>query len=162
MTAQRPRRHVAPVQDSSAGQLVPPGTDSTGAWPAGAKRWLVAGGAAAASGVPAAVFTLTSRTAAQPVLVTVVVLATIVFVSSVAAVIYQARQETLRKRMELHAVTTVADALAACIDDLHRHADDPADKASVAEARRVRDSARQYVTEHGTEVLDRLTERPKP
>jgi hypothetical protein len=42
------------------------------------------------------------------------------------------------------------------------HADDPTDNASVAEARRVRDSARHYVTEHGTDVLARLTERPKP
>lgn len=105
--------------------------------------------------------TLTSRTVAQPVLITVVVLAAIITLSSVAAVIYQARQETLRKQIELHPVTTVANALAACLNDVHRHADDPADNASVAEARRVRDSARHYVTGHGTDVLARLTERPK-
>lgn len=160
MTAQRPGRHVTPVEDPPTGRLVPPDADPTGSRPTGAKRWLITAGASAASGTPAAVLTLTSRTAAQPALIIVVVLAAIVLVSSITAVIYQARQETVRKQIELHPVTTIADALAACIDDIHRHADDPADKASVAEARRVRESARRYLIEYGTDILARLTERP--
>jgi hypothetical protein len=162
MTAQRPGRHVAPVEEPPVGQLVPPDAGTTGSWPAGAMRWLITAGAAAAPGIPAAVLTLTTRTAAQSALITVVVLAAIVIITSATAVIYQARQETLRKQMELQAESAIANALAACLDDLHRHADDPADKASVAEARRVRDSARHYLTEHGTDVLARFADRPKP
>ena len=39
--------------------------DATRRWPAGAKGWVITGGAAAVPGVPAAVFTLTTR-AGQP------------------------------------------------------------------------------------------------
>ena len=160
MTARRPSRHVAPVEDPPTAQSVPPAAETAGSRPAGAKRWLITAGGVAAPGAPAAVLTMTSRTVAQPMLITVVLLAAIIIVSSAAAVIYQARQETRRKQIDLQPVTTVAHALAACIDDAHQHAENPTDKASVAEAQRVRDSALQYLAEHGTDILTRLTERP--
>jgi hypothetical protein len=73
MTARRPSRRVAPVGDPPTGQQVPPTADTTSSRPAGArpKLWLIAVGAAAVPGVLAAVLTMTSRTAAQPILITV-------------------------------------------------------------------------------------------
>jgi hypothetical protein len=98
------------------------------------------------------VYTAPPHTAAQPALTIAAVLAAIVAVSFAATIIHQARPETLRKQIDMQPRTTVANALAACVHDIHRHADDPTDHASVAEARRVRGSARSYIAEHGTNV----------
>ena len=68
---------------------------------------------------------------------------------------------TVALALHMQAVNGAAGAFAACVDDVHRHADDPADKASVAQAARVRDSARQFPTEHRQD-LARLIERPQP
>lgn len=73
---------------------------------------------------------------------------------------YRARQDTQRSRIDAHVRNTVADAFAACMNDVHRGADDPTDQASAAEARRVRASARRFLTEQGSEILARLTEPP--
>lgn len=160
MTAQHPGCHMPPVDTPPTVHLAPSGIGMSHRWPAGVRRWLITAGSAAANGVPAGVLALTVRTAAHPVLITVAVLAAFVFACAVGVVMYQAWQETRRKQIDLQAVTTIAEAFAACIDDAHRHAHDPADKASSAEAARVRDNARQLLTEH-REELARLTERPQ-
>jgi hypothetical protein len=66
---------------------------------------------------------------------------------------YRSRQETRRKEIEWHSVNAVADALATCIDDVHRSA---AGGQEPVEAEHVRSSARSFLAGPGAAVLARL------
>jgi hypothetical protein len=155
MTSQRPDRHMKPVDAPPRGRPVPSRSGTSARWPARVRRVLITAGAATASGV----LGVTVRPAAQSMLIAVVVLVVVVVACTAAVVMYQARQETQRKQLDVEPLNKVAHAVAGVVQDVHRHADDPADKDSVAEAKRVRDSAQRFLADHAGD-LARLTERP--
>jgi len=86
---------------------------------------------------------------------TVFLAAAVTAVIAAAAGMYRSRQETRRKEIEWHSVNVVADALAACINDVH-HSASGLPGAEAAEAEHVRSSARAFLAGPGAAVLTRL------
>ena len=81
--------------------------------------------------------------------------ATVVIVA--VAGMYRSRQETRRTEIEWHSVNAVADALAACISNVHHSAAGLPCGQEAAEAEHVRSSARSFLAGPGAAVLTRLS-----
>ena len=81
--------------------------------------------------------------------------ATVVIVA--VAGMYRSRQETRRTEIEWHSVNAVADALAACISNVHHRAAGLPGRQEAAEAEHVRSSARSFLAGPGAAVLTRLS-----
>jgi hypothetical protein len=113
------------------------------------RRWIVAGGAAAA-GIPAGpglAWAIAGRPDAVRLLVAAALVALATGIPYVAAAMYQARQETRRKEIECHPANTLADALARSIDDTHSSPRNLSGTEAIEEARRVRKDARLLIAD---------------
>ncbi|MGH3381804.1 MAG: hypothetical protein ACRDP6_44465 [Actinoallomurus sp.] len=117
------------------------------------RRRIFAGGLfAALSSVSDLALSTAGDTTGVDVLLVSLILAAVVLM-------YCARQETRRKEIECHRRNVLADALAACVGDVHHAARDLSSEASLAEAKRVRDSARTLISDSGAMILSRLDGR---
>ncbi len=81
--------------------------------------------------------------------------ATVVIVATAA--MYRSWQETRRTEIEWHSVNAVADALAACINNVHHSATGLPCGQEAAEADHVRSSARSFLAGPGAVILTRLS-----
>jgi len=96
---------------------------------------------------------------------TTVLAAVAMMVIVAIAGMYRSWQETRRTEIEWHSVNSVADALAACINNVHRSAAGLPCGQEAAEADHVRSSARSFLAGPGAAVLTRLswpTRTPDP
>ena len=111
--------------------------------------WIVTVGAVAAAipAGPGIARTVEGRPGALPLLVLAAVVAIVTVALNTAAVMYQARQETLRKEIEYRSADTLAAAMARCIDDAHAKAKNLPAARELEEASQVRASARQLLTD---------------
>ncbi len=75
--------------------------------------------------------------------------------------VYRDRQETRRKEIELHGMEVLAAAFARAIDATHTMAQNLPPAREMAEAARVRDSARQ-ITVDLAPALEKLAQLPRP
>ena len=111
------------------------------------RRWIVAGGAAAA-GIPAGpglAWAIAGRPDAVRLLVAAALVALATGIPYVAAAMYQDRQETRRKEIECHPANTLADALARNLDDAHISPQNLSGAEAIEEARRIRKDARLLI-----------------
>lgn len=125
-----------------------------------ARYWIVAVGAVAAAipAGPGIERTLEGRPGALPLLVCAVVVAIVTVMLNTVAVMYQARQETLRKEIEFRSIDVLAEAAARCIDDAHARAQNLPPARELEQAAQVRADARQLLTDvvpHIAALLDR-------
>lgn len=161
MTAQLLARHTSSVDAPPCRRAERPGSDLPQRCTAGTRRWLITAGVAAGNGLPTTMLAMSIHHVAVRALITVAALDAFIVACAAISVIYPAWQQIRRKQLDVQARNGLAGAFSACVNDVHRHADDPADTASAAEAKRVRDSARAFLTDH-RENLTRLTDRPQP
>ncbi|GLY78443.1 hypothetical protein [Actinoallomurus iriomotensis] len=120
-----------------------------------AGRRMMAGGLLVTlPGVSEVAFYIADRSTASSLLIPV--LLTSSSITTAVVLMYRSRQETRRKEIEWHRTNVLADALAACIGDVHLFAADLSCDESLAEAERVRDSARHLVDGSGVALLSQL------
>jgi hypothetical protein len=74
---------------------------------------------------------------------------------------YQAKQETLRKEIEHRSVDTLAAALARCIDDAHAKAQNLPAVRELEETAQVRAGARQLLSDMAPHFADLLKRDPE-
>jgi len=126
--------------------------------------WILSGGAVAAT-LPAGL-SLARTIGGRPGALSLLALASVVAIATVmlsAGVMYQARQETLRKEIEYRSADTLAAALARCIDDAHTRAQNLPAAREVEEAAQVRANARQLLADlapHVAALIERDPGRP--
>lgn len=77
-------------------------------------------------------------------------------IAAAAATMYRARQETRRKEVEWHGPNVLADALAACISDAHHCGRCNQGDHAAADGDRAGTSARAFLADYGTSILDVL------
>lgn len=108
----------------------------------------IAGGGIIAAGIPVGpglALAIAGRPGALPFFAIAAVVVVVTGILSMAATMYQARQETLRMQIRYHGMDTFSAALARCIDDGHVKAQNLTGDKEIEEAERVRASARQLV-----------------
>ncbi len=106
-------------------------------------------------------WTVDVRPGAGPWLIAVVAAVLGMGMLSTIARMYRDRQETRRKEIELHGVELLAAAFARAIDASHTMAQQLPPAKQMAEAARVRDSARQ-ITADLVPVIEKLAPVPRP
>jgi hypothetical protein len=128
------------------------------------RYWMIALGvlATAIPAGPGLERTVEGRPGALPFLVLAGAIAIITVVLNTVVLMYQARQETLRKEIEYRSIDVLVAAVARCIDDAHAKAQNLPPDRDLEQAAQVRADARQLLTEvvpHITAVPDRDTQR---
>lgn len=111
-------------------------------------------------GGPGLVLLVASRPGARPLLAVTAMIVIVTAALNAAAVMYQARQETLRKEIERAAANELAAALARSIDSAHASAPGLPVASQAEEAARIRASAAQIVTGMTPAVLALLGQPP--
>ena len=108
---------------------------------------MIAGGAAAAPGIPGLAWLLSGRPGVWPLLAITAGVVLAIAMLNTAAAMYQARQVTQRKQIERHSADVLADALARCINDTHTAAPGHSGpRGNRAEAARIRADASQALS----------------
>jgi hypothetical protein len=127
------------------------------------RRWILAGGAVAAAipAGPGLAQTIEGRPGALPLLVLAAVVAIVTVVLNAVVVVYQARQETLRKEIEHRSVDALAAALARCIDDAHTKTRNLPAARELEETAQVRSSARQVLSDMAPHIAALLERDPR-
>jgi hypothetical protein len=132
-------------------------------WQAWLARSGVIAGGAVATAIPTGAGlarTIEGRPGALPLLALAAIVAIVTVVASAVVVMYQARQETLRKEIEYRSADTFAGALARCIDDAHAKARNLPAARELEETARVRASARELLSDMTPHVVALLKRDP--
>ena len=124
---------------------------------------LFAGGTAASCDPRHACARLDGRCPARVRAVAIAVVAAVLGMGMLSTIarMYRDRQETRRKEIELHGMELLAAAFARAIDASHTMAQQLPPAKQMAEAARVRDSARQ-ITVDLVPVIEKLAPVPRP
>lgn len=113
----------------------------------GGGRWALVGAAVSAGGLGSAAATAIGMGADPAICLLITAAATVITTLAAAMVtMYQARQHTVRHRIDHHGVNTIIDALATTITATHRAARSDAAPQDLAEAAACRAAATHLLT----------------